>query len=184
MVALLDQVAGSFWEYGHSDEKNDSPSELDSNRDSIRSGVVQVLRGVVNNGGEQQSDCNSPLIATDDCTSDPFRARLGLIERNRCTKQTHTKPSEETPGDKQWDCGRDSLQDNTDTENSRVEDHTHASSQDIGNGCAEQSSEECAGAKNGHNFRCLAGSDVAFSFSVYVSGREGVTPVFHGKNAT
>jgi len=52
LLALLDEVSWGLRKEQHAAEEDESPSELDSDRDTIRPSVLSVLGSVVNNGRE------------------------------------------------------------------------------------------------------------------------------------
>lgn len=79
LVSLLDQVSRGLREKRQAGDENESPGELDGDRDSIASGVVAVLRSVVYDIGQKQPDGNGKLICTHDGTSNPFRCRFTLV---------------------------------------------------------------------------------------------------------
>lgn len=51
-LALLDQEARSLWQNEHTEDQDESPSELNRDRDSIRSAVIAVLGRIVNDRGQ------------------------------------------------------------------------------------------------------------------------------------
>ena len=58
--------------------------------------VWSVLGRVVENVGEEDTNGNSPLVATDDGTTDPLGRALGLIHRDQSGDQTDTETSKHT----------------------------------------------------------------------------------------
>ena len=48
-------------------------------------GVVPVLRCPIHNGSHEKADCDAKLVASNNCTSDPFGQSLGLVHGN-CDK--------------------------------------------------------------------------------------------------
>jgi hypothetical protein len=51
MIISLDQVAGCFGEDEHADNEDDGPCELDCDRDTVGSGIVTGMGGVVHDSG-------------------------------------------------------------------------------------------------------------------------------------
>ena len=51
VTRAFDQVSRGFGKDEHSNDKNNGPGELDSDGDTVRTGVVTVMRGIVDNGG-------------------------------------------------------------------------------------------------------------------------------------
>ena len=68
--------------------KDDRPSELHSNRNAVGSGVLAVLGGVVHDGSQEQTDCNSQLVSSNNCATDPFWRSFTLVHRN-CKRISH-----------------------------------------------------------------------------------------------
>ena len=63
--------------------------------------IRSVLGGVVENTREEETDGDSPLVETDDGTTDPLGGALGLIHRNQSGDQTHAQTSEGTTDDEE-----------------------------------------------------------------------------------
>ncbi len=74
--ATLDIISRSLGQDQHPNGQDDGPGELYCDRDTVRTGIVTVLGGVVNNGGDEETDSNRKLIAADNSTADPFGSRL------------------------------------------------------------------------------------------------------------
>ena len=85
---------------GHATSKDCCPDKLNSNRNAIRRVIRSVLGGVVENGSEEEPNGNTPLIETDDGTTDPLGGALGLIHRSQGGDQTDTETSNDTTDDK------------------------------------------------------------------------------------
>ena len=64
---LLDEPSRRFWEKDHARSENETPYELDGNRDLPRCVRVDVLGGVVDNGRDKEADGDRPLITGNDC---------------------------------------------------------------------------------------------------------------------
>lgn len=105
VAVLLDQETGGFGKNQHADDEDDSPSELDGDRDSVAACVITVLGGVVDDGSEEETDCDGELVGADDCTTDPFGCSLGLVKGDCGGEETDTQTGEETAGDEEGDRG-------------------------------------------------------------------------------
>lgn len=68
-LALLDPVTGRLGQQSKTDGENDSPEELDSDRDTVGASVAAVLGSVNNAVGEQNTDGNAELVASNDGTA-------------------------------------------------------------------------------------------------------------------
>lgn len=154
-LALLDVPAWSLGQENATDEDNDGPCELHSNRNAVRSTVVALLGCIVNDGGEKKTNGNCKLVAADDGTADPFRAGFRLVERDGSRDHAYTVAREETACDEHGNFGRSSLQDDSEAENDAAGDEAKTSTKKVSDGSSRQSSKECSGRQNGDNLRCL-----------------------------
>ena len=80
--------------------------------------VWSILGRVVDNVGEEETDGNSPLVATDDGTTDPLGGALGLIHRDQSGDQTDTETSKHTTNIEERKRSGCCLDSNTDGEDS------------------------------------------------------------------
>ena len=78
--------------------------------------VWSVLGRVVENVGEEDTDGDGPLVATDDGTTDPLGGALGLIHRDQSGDQTDTETSKDTTGDEERKLSGCSLESDTEGE--------------------------------------------------------------------
>jgi hypothetical protein len=69
-ASLLDVVTRRVGKEEQAATKNESPGELQSNRDTIGSGRVEILSSVDNAGGEQKTNGNTELVSGDERTAD------------------------------------------------------------------------------------------------------------------
>ena len=78
--------------------------------------IRSVLGNIVENGGEEKPDSNTPLVEADDCTTDPLGRALGLIHWNHGGDHTDTETSKGTASDegRKRSCG--GLKDDTERE--------------------------------------------------------------------
>lgn len=81
-VILLDKVPRSLREKPHTTRQDDGPEELDGKRNTVRAGVVAVVGTLVNTSGQKQTDGDRQLVASNNCSSDPFGRRLRLVHRD------------------------------------------------------------------------------------------------------
>ena len=61
--------------------------------------IRSVLRGIVENGREEEPDSNTPLVEADDGTTDPLGRALGLIHWNQGGDHTNTETGPDTTND-------------------------------------------------------------------------------------
>jgi len=69
VALLLDEPSRRLWEKNHAKSKNETPDQLDGNRDLPRRVRVHVLGGVVYNGCEEEADGDRPLVTGNDCAT-------------------------------------------------------------------------------------------------------------------
>jgi hypothetical protein len=100
----------------HSTSKDCCPNELDSDGNAIRGVVRSVLRGIVENGGEEEPDSNTPLVEADDGTTDPLGCALGLIHWSYGGDHTNTKTGPDTTNDEERKGSCGGLKGDTDRE--------------------------------------------------------------------
>lgn len=81
-VAIFDHVPGCIGKDQHAADENDGPGKLDSDGDAVAAGVIPVLGGVVDDGGQEETDGNGELVGTDDGSSDPLGGGFRLVKRN------------------------------------------------------------------------------------------------------
>lgn len=73
VASLLDEPARGFGEESHAASEDSSPDELDGNGDTVGGMGVPLGGGVVDDGGEEETNGDSPLVERDDGTANPFR---------------------------------------------------------------------------------------------------------------
>ena len=78
--------------------------------------IWSILGRIVENVGEEETNGNSELVATDDGTTDPFGGALGLIHRDQSGDQTDTETSKHTTDDEERKCSGCGLESDTDGE--------------------------------------------------------------------
>lgn len=100
--------------------------------------VVAVLGRVVDNGREQETDGDGPLVAGDDSATDPLGRALGLVHGDKGGDETDTETSENTADDEGSDVMRTGLEGNTEGKDDTCELDTATTAEDIGSGSAEE----------------------------------------------
>ena len=184
-ATLLDEPTRSLGKPDATDEEDNSPGELDSDRNAVRASVIPVLGGIVDDGSKQKTNGNGKLVATDNGTTDPLGGSLGLVERNGSRDHTDSVTSEETTSNKQGDISSNGLEDNTKTEDNVAGNETKAATEEIGSRGGSQGTEEGTGREDRDNERGLVGGDIRMAvLGVDVSSAENLTPVLHSQNTT
>jgi hypothetical protein len=64
------------------DDEDERPGKLDGDGDAVRSRVVAILGGVVDNGSQQETNGNGELVGSDNGSTDPLGGSLGLVHGN------------------------------------------------------------------------------------------------------
>lgn len=84
-IVLLDQVSRGLGEEEHATEENKRPGKLNGDWDAVRTAIIALSGRVVDNGGEEETDRDGPLVRPDDESADPFRCCLRLVKRDYYT---------------------------------------------------------------------------------------------------
>lgn len=71
-LAGADEVARRLGQEDHAEEEDEGPGKLDGDGDAVGAGVGAVGGGVVDDGGEEEADCDGQLVGADDGAADPF----------------------------------------------------------------------------------------------------------------
>jgi hypothetical protein len=77
---LLDEKAGRLGEDAHSAKEDEGVGELDGDGDAVGARVLALGCGVVDDGGEEETDRNGPLVGSYDGTANPLGSCFGLVE--------------------------------------------------------------------------------------------------------
>jgi hypothetical protein len=139
--ALEEKIAGRLGEEEHATREDGSPSELQS--DNCAPSGVGGLRfhRVVDDGGKEKTDRDSPLVETDDGTTVLLGRTLGLVHRNQAGDDSDTESSDYTSGDKDTEGGVE-LHADTDAEDCTGGHDTVLASKEVTDWISEESSEE------------------------------------------
>jgi hypothetical protein len=70
---LLNEEARSLRQEDQTNNDNDAPGELNSDRDAVAAAFIPVLCRVVDDSGEEETDRNNQLLGTNDSSTDPLR---------------------------------------------------------------------------------------------------------------
>jgi hypothetical protein len=198
-VAPLDQVPGRVREDQHTADENDRPGKLDRDGDAVAAGVHAVLRGVVDDRGQQETDGDGELVGTDDRASDPLGGRFRLVQRdcplvesgNAVGERRHTQRRDQTDPETGKEATRKEegdprggrLQDDSQIEHLGRSNQTPATTDPVTHGSSTQSTEEGTSREDGDDGGRLRGGNIGVSGGVTVAGGEELLPVGHGKNA-
>ena len=67
--------------------------------------IGSVLGSIVENGGEEEPNSDTPLIETDNGATDPLGGALGLIHWSQGGDQTDPETGDDTTGDEETELG-------------------------------------------------------------------------------
>lgn len=145
-ATLLDIVTRRVRKEEQATTKDESPGELQSNRNTIGSGRVKVLSSVDNAGGEQQTNGNTELVTGDERTADLARADFRHVKNDDSRLEANTETSNETAGDDSSESitsTSDHLNNHTDAVDDAAHDDSPFSPNAISQVTGNQSTEEC-----------------------------------------
>jgi hypothetical protein len=74
-ITTFDEITRCLRKDEHACNKNNGPRKLDSDWNAIGASIVAVLGGIVDDSCKEQTDCNGPLIATNNRTTDLAHVR-------------------------------------------------------------------------------------------------------------
>ena len=111
--------------------------------------AVAVLGRVIDDGREQQTDGDSPLVASDDSAANPFGRALGLVHGDEGGDETDTETCEDTANDERREVGGAGLEGNTEAEDDAGELNTATTTEVISDGSAEKGTCEAKYVRTG-----------------------------------
>ena len=116
----------------HTDGEDGGPDQLDAGGDTPGGVVITVLGGIIDDGGQQETDCDGPLVAGDDGTTNPFGRALGLVHGDEGRNETDTETGEDTADDEGSPLVATCLQTDTECEDEGGEENTAATTEVVG----------------------------------------------------
>jgi len=154
----LDVPPGRFGEKGDTATEDESPSELDGDGDTVRTGVETVLGGVHDTGGEEETDGNVELVARDDGTTDLAGSNLGHVENDDGRDESDTETGDKTSSNNQTQTrvGSD-LENDTDGEDDAAGNDGQTTSKVVGQVTSDDGTEECTGGEDRDDERFVGG---------------------------
>ena len=100
--------------------------------------VVAVLGRVVDDGCEEETDGDRPLVSGHDGTTDPLGRALGLVHGDEGGYATDTGTGKDTADNEGGEVGSTRLESDTEGENQAGEDDAKATTKNIGHGSTEK----------------------------------------------
>lgn len=184
-LAALDPHTRRLGQKKHTEEQDQRPGKLHSDRNAVRATVVAVGSGVIDDRGKEQANGDSELVSTNNGASNPLRRSLRLVEGNKSRDHSDTISSKESTSNEERDVCRRRLKDDSECENESGDHQAKSSTEEVTRRSSSQSTEERSRRKEGDDLGFLVSCDAwAAGVWVDVSGREGLEPEWHGKNAS
>lgn len=142
-TAALDKVSGRLGKKEETESENHGPQELDGDGDTVRTRVHAVLGGIVDARGEEETNGDTELVATDKSATDFTRSNLGHVENNDSRLEAYAYASNGTAGDEKLVVGRGHLEDDTDDEDEAAADDRCPASKVIREITGNDGTKEC-----------------------------------------
>lgn len=79
-MAAANEVAGRLGEEQQTKDQDNGPGKLHGDGDAVAASVLAVVGGVVDDGGEQETDGDGELVRADDGAADPLGSSFSLVE--------------------------------------------------------------------------------------------------------
>ena len=207
VTTLLDEPPRRFWKEDHADSENETPNELKGDGKLPRSATGPVLGGVVDDGGEEKTDRDRPLITSNNSATvsavqgvgeqsghcryerakakgnlpNPFGGTLGLIHGDQHRDHSDTPTGEDTTHDEERNSGGSGLHRDTSGEDEDGEDNGPPSTEDICGRGGGESTKEGTCRQDGDDEGLLRRGDGAYP-SDWIWFAEGTQPVLHCLN--
>lgn len=179
MVALLDEPTRGFGEDEEETAEDKGESELDTDGDTPRAGVLAALGAVGSERSAEKTDGDGPLVTGNNGTTDPTGGSLGLVHGNNSGKDTNTETSNDTTTDEDTKVSGSHLHDDTNAEDSKGDLHTPSTTEDIGDGSTGKGTAESTGRKDRDDERGVVCGQVVLAVSH--KHTEGLLEVVHDK---
>ena len=112
-LSTLDEITGRVRQAGNTSGKDDTPGELDTDRNAVFTSVTTVLNCVVDAGGKQETDSNAELVTRNKRTTDLLGADLGHVENDNSRLETDTNTGDGTTSDKEVTARSGNLENHT-----------------------------------------------------------------------
>lgn len=147
-ITLLDEISWGFREEEETTTQDQSPCDLQSDRDSVRTGIETVLRSIIDARCEKKTNGDAKLVTRYQSTTNLLGANLGHVKNDSSRDKTYTETGDQTTSNEEADSGRDSLQDDTNNEDDTAENNSSSATEPIGKITSDQSTEEGTGGEN------------------------------------
>jgi len=147
-VATLDEVTWRLREKEEPNGQDDRPQHLNSDWDTVGTGVVAVLGGVVDAGREEQADGNAELVAGDDGTTNLAWGNFRHVQNDDGRDEADAETSDETTGNKKTEGSGDDLEDDSNDEDQASGDDGDTTAEEIREITSDDGAEEGTGGED------------------------------------
>jgi hypothetical protein len=112
-ATALDEVSRGVGKACNTDSKDNTPGELDADGNAVLAAVTTVLDSVVDAGGDEETESDGKLVASNEGATDFLGADLRHVQDDNGGLETDTDTGDETTGNDQTETSRGSLEDDT-----------------------------------------------------------------------
>nr|POF13961.1 hypothetical protein CFP56_02985 [Quercus suber] len=137
---LLDPVPWRFGQDHQAPGQDDRPDELDRDRDPVRAGILLILCGVTDAGGQHDADGDGELIRGHDGSTDLARRHLAHVQDVGRRDEPDAESRHEPADDEGRNVHDGDLQHDSDDEHGAARDDGRPASEAIG----QMTTDECA----------------------------------------
>lgn len=130
-LANLDEPSRRLWEEEETDGQDGGKCELETDGEMVGCLAVVVLGGVFNDGGEEETDGDAPLVGRYDGTSNPSGSDFGLVEDDQGRDTTDTETSNDSTDDEEVELSGNHLENDTDAEDGEDDLQTPSSTEEV-----------------------------------------------------
>jgi hypothetical protein len=133
-----EKKSAHLWKKEHTEGQNCGPDELNCNRDAIRGMIGPVFGGVVEDGGEEETNGDSKLVKSNDSPTNPLGGTLGLVHWDQSGNHADAETSPDTTNDEDGNGNCGGLQGDTDGEDKTRQNETPFTTEVISTGSGKQ----------------------------------------------
>ena len=160
-VLTLDKVSGRLGEHEETESEDGTPSELETDGDSVSTVVGPVLGEVDDDRGDHDTDGDAELVSRDQSSSDLSGADFRHVENDDGRDETDTETGDDSTNDDSGETfSSEHLDDDSDDVDGATRDDGGPSSDRIGQVTGDESTEEGTGREDGDDERGLGSRDL------------------------
>lgn len=145
VASLHDQPPRRLWQEGESSGKDGGPDDLKSDGDSVAVGAVDELSSVDDDSGNEKSPGDSPLVTSDNGSSNVLGSALGLVHGNKARSSSDTKTSKDTSNNEGSKCCSTGLESDSNAEDYEVSNDSVSTSKRVSDGVGQKGTNKGSG---------------------------------------